>query len=174
MLMQALAAVCPIVGVSSAGRIDFAPEATSEQRAAAAAIAADWDCAASEWRRNTPRAIAAATAAAIAAIDARSATLIAEGLQVDDGAPISLSSAAQQNLTNIGVALLMQALVLPQDISRLDGRAYTIRDAADAKRIALLAGQRIKAVLDAGRELRARVLAATTQDEIEAVTDERT
>jgi hypothetical protein len=167
-LHDAIAAVCPIVGVSigrrddrSTWRIDYAPNATAEQRAAAQATLEAFDL------------LGPAKQAAIDAIDARSASLIAAGLQVDSGAPVSLSLAAQTNLLNIAVAMQMGALTLPQDISRLDGRAYTITDAADAARIARLAGSRIKAVLDAGRELRARVLASATQSEIESVTDNR-
>lgn len=173
-LEQVLAAACPIYGVASSGRIDFRPEATAEQMTDASEIASDWDFTAGTWRRDTPRAIAAARESAISAIDSRSAELIGQGLIVNGGAPISLSLAAQTNLLNIAVAMQMGALQLPQDISRLDGRAYTIKDAADAQRVARLAGGRIKSVLDGGRELRAAVLLATTQDEIDAVVDERT
>jgi hypothetical protein len=177
-LVDAIQSVCdihhPDFALSSHGTYRWPATWSDEQRAAAAAIAADWDFAAGTWWHDTPRAIAAARESAISAIDARSAALIAAGLQVDNAAPVSLSLAAQTNLLNVAVAMQMGALTLPQDISRLDGRAYTITDAADAARIARLAGSRIKAVLDAGRELRARVLAATTQDQIEAVTDERT
>lgn len=43
LLAQALAAVCPIVGVNSLRRIDFKPEATPDQRRAAQVIADAWD-----------------------------------------------------------------------------------------------------------------------------------
>lgn len=43
-LDQAIKAVCPIDGVCVAlGRIDYRPEATAAQRAAAAAVLAGWD-----------------------------------------------------------------------------------------------------------------------------------
>lgn len=42
-LAQSIQAVCPIDGVSSDGRIDFRPEATTEQRAAAQSIFDSWD-----------------------------------------------------------------------------------------------------------------------------------
>lgn len=42
-LHEAVAAVCPIDGVSSSGRIDFRPEATELQRAAAGEVFASWD-----------------------------------------------------------------------------------------------------------------------------------
>ena len=38
----AISSVCPVEGVSSNGRIDFLPEATEEQRAAAQAILDNW------------------------------------------------------------------------------------------------------------------------------------
>lgn len=42
-LYTAISAVCPIVGVSSTGRIDFKPEATEAQKEAAQAIFNNWE-----------------------------------------------------------------------------------------------------------------------------------
>lgn len=61
--------VCPIDGVSSAGRIDFRAEATSEQRAAATAILSEWDCPAKCWRAGSRYATADAVRERNAALD---------------------------------------------------------------------------------------------------------
>lgn len=50
-LYTSILRACPIFGVSADGRIDFAPEATTEQRAAAQAIVDSWD-----WERGDPKA----------------------------------------------------------------------------------------------------------------------
>ena len=68
---------------------------------------------------------------------------------------------------NLGV------LDLPQAISTTDGGAYTIVNTADMVRVAGVLAVHQRTALDAGRQLRARILAATTQAELDAIVDDR-
>lgn len=56
-LHATIESVCPVLGVSSTGRIDFAPQATAEQRAAAQVIVDGWN-----WERPELNSVALAKA----------------------------------------------------------------------------------------------------------------
>lgn len=115
----------------------------------------------------------AAKAERIAAIDAKTAAIVTSGVEVAPGVRISTSLAATQNLQNFIHFLNMGVAELPQNISTLDGGAYTIANMADIARIAGILARHHETILDAGRQLRAQVLAATTQTELDAIVDER-
>jgi hypothetical protein len=115
----------------------------------------------------------AAKAERIAAIDAKTAAIVTSGVEVAPGVRISTSLAATQNLQNFIHFLNMGVAELPQNISTLDGGAYTIANMADIARIAGILARHHETILDAGRQLRAQVLAATTQAELDAIVDNR-
>ena len=115
----------------------------------------------------------AAKAERIAAVDAKTAAIVTSGVEVAPGVRISTSLAATQNLQNFIHFLNMGVAELPQNISTLDGGAYTIANMADIARIAGILARHHETILDAGRQLRAQVLAATTQTELDAIVDER-
>lgn len=48
--------VCPVVGANTDGRIDFAPEATEQQKSAAREVAVSFD-----WAKEAPKPIAPLT-----------------------------------------------------------------------------------------------------------------
>jgi len=64
-------------------------------------------------------------------------------------------------------------LDLPQDVSTTDGGSYTITGSAELVRVAGLLTLHQRTALDAGRALRAQVLAATSIDAVAAVEDDR-
>lgn len=115
-----------------------------------------------------------AKAAKIAAIDARSQSLLTAGLEVAKGAVISTSDHAQRNLLMLSVGVQVGSTTLPQGISTIDDGEYVITDATDLKRIQDLWTQRMTSVLDAGRALRLAVLDAETVEAVDAIVDERT
>lgn len=109
----------------------------------------------------------------MAAIDARSEELVTAGLTVAPEVTVSTSLAATQNLQDLTIGYQLGMTVFPQAVSTIDGGEYEIPDAADLARIAGLVKQHKTSILDAGRNLRAQVLAATTIDELHAVEDTR-
>lgn len=110
----------------------------------------------------------------IAAIDGKTGLLLVSGLAVADGKVISTSIAATQNLQDLAIGNALPGVIaFPQAVSTIDGGVYIITDAADLVRIAVLLRDFKFATLGAGRQLRARVLAATTLAEVAAVVDER-
>jgi len=115
----------------------------------------------------------AAKADRIVAIDAKTAAIVTSGIEIGAGIRISTSLAATQNLQNFVHFLNMGVAELPQDISTLDGGVYTITNMADIARIAGILARHHETSLGAGRQLRARVLAATTQAELDAIVDDR-
>lgn len=115
----------------------------------------------------------AAKADRIAAIDAKTAQIVTSGIEIGAGIWISTSLPATQNLQNFVHFLNMAVAELPQDISTLDGGIYTIANMADMARIAGILARHHETSLGAGRQLRARVLAATTQAELDAIVDDR-
>lgn len=119
--------------------------------------------------------LAAAKAAKIAQIDARSSQIVTGGITVAPGKVLSTSLAATQNLQDLAIGASMPDVIeFPQDVSTTDGGSYTIADLADLLRIAGLLRDHKLATLGAGRALRASVLACTTLAEVDAITDGRT
>lgn len=117
--------------------------------------------------------LAAAKARKCAEIDARSGVLVTSGLEVASGKTISTSMAATQNLQDIALSITLNNATFPQNVSTLDGGAYSIADITDFVRIAGLLKAMKKTVLEAGQELRAEVLACETIEEVDAVEDSR-
>lgn len=115
----------------------------------------------------------AAKAERIAAIDAKTAAIVTSGVEVATGSRVSTSLAATQNLQNLVLGVNLGVLDLPQAISTTDGGAYTIVNTADMVRVAGVLAVHQRTALDAGRQLRAQVLAATTQAELDAIVDDR-
>lgn len=109
----------------------------------------------------------------IAAIDAKTAAIVTSGVEVAPGSRVSTSLAATQNLQNLVLGVNLGVLDLPQAISTTDGGAYTIVNTADMVRVAGVLAIHQRTALDAGRQLRAQVLAATSIDAVNAVEDLR-
>lgn len=109
----------------------------------------------------------------IAAIDARTAELISQGLPVAPGVRISLSIPAQINLHGIATLKLLGEPYVPQPVSTVDGRRYVIRDQQDFERIVSLMSARIREVYQHGQALRLSVFDARTHEEIERIPDRR-
>lgn len=118
--------------------------------------------------------LAAAKAAKVAAIDARTSEIVTGGLVVAAGKSISTSLAATQNLQDLAIGSSLPGVIsFPQAVSTLDGGSYTIVDVSDLVRIAALLRDHKLSTLGSGRTLRAAVLAATTLAEVAAVEDAR-
>jgi hypothetical protein len=115
----------------------------------------------------------AAKAERIASIDAKTAAIVTSGVDVAPGSRVSTSLAATQNLQNLVLGVNLGVADLPQDISTVDGGSYTIVNTADMVRVAGVLAVHQRTALNAGRQLRARVLAATTQAELDAIVDTR-
>lgn len=115
----------------------------------------------------------AAKAERIAAIDAKTASMVTSGVEVAPGRRVSTSLAATQNLQNLVLGVNLGVADLPQDISTVDGGCYTIVNTADMVRVAGVLAIHQRAALNAGRRLRTQVLAATTQAELDAIVDDR-
>lgn len=77
-LSEQIAAVCPIDGVSSSGRIDFKPEATEEQKAAAEVVLKSFDPAAVDATEAAAKAAREAKKDALKKIDPASIKSVAE------------------------------------------------------------------------------------------------
>lgn len=122
---------------------------------------------------RTAAKLAATKSSKMAEIDRRSSVLLESGLVVATGKTISTSQAAQSNLQDMMIGVGPGLTQFPQDVSTIDGGAYTITNSADLSRIAGLWRDRKKAVLDAGRALRAQVLAASTIAAVDSVSDAR-
>ena len=116
--------------------------------------------------------LAQAKTAKIAAIDARSPVLLSQGVRVN-GASISCSLAAQNNLIGLAVGRLTGRTRYPLGISTTDGGEHAVLDAGELDRFSNLVWDRVTQVLADGRALRGQVLAATTIAEVEAVEDDR-
>lgn len=114
----------------------------------------------------------AAKSAKIAAIDARTPVLLAQGVLVN-GESISCSLAAQHNLNALTVGLLIGRTQFPRGISTTSGGEYIVEDQEEFNRVSGLVWNRVTAVLDQGRALRLQVLAAATLGEVDAVEDSR-
>lgn len=125
------------------------------------------------WTRYDPRDLDVERAAKITAIDARSAALIVAGLPMSDGSRISTSLPASQNLQDLLLGMLAGETMFPQGVSTLDGGEYVIRDVQQL--LALVQAFRAwkLGILDAGRALRLRAIAAITIQELDGVVDER-
>lgn len=117
--------------------------------------------------------LTAAKVAKMAAIDAKTATLVSAGVSVATGKTISTSLAATQNIQNLWIGFQQGIVTLPKSISTIDGGTYTIADNADLIRIAALLRDFQLTILEAGQALRADVLAATTLAGVAAVEDSR-
>jgi hypothetical protein len=115
----------------------------------------------------------AAKAERIAQIDAKTAAIVTSGVDVATGSRVSTSLAATQNLQNLVLGVNLGVADLPQDISTVDGGSYTIVNTADMVRVAGVLAVHQRTALNAGRQLRAQVLAATTQAELDAIVDNR-
>jgi len=115
----------------------------------------------------------AAKRAKIAAIDARTSEMVQSGVEVAPGKVVGTTLPATQNLQNLVLGVQLGTLDLPQDISTVDGGSYTITGSGDLVRVAGLLTAHQRAALDAGRALRADVLAAATLDAVAAVEDDR-
>jgi hypothetical protein len=115
-----------------------------------------------DWRRER-----------IAAIDARTKTIVTSGVEIAPGKVVGTTIEATQNLQNLVLGVNLGTLDLPQDISTVDGGSYTITGSGDLVRVAGLLTAHQRSALDAGRALRAQVLAATSIDAVNAVEDIR-
>ena len=109
----------------------------------------------------------------ISAIDARTADIVTSGVEVATGKTVGTTLPATQNLQNLVLGVNLGTLDLPQDVSTTDGGSYTITGSADLVRVAGLLTLHQRTALDAGRALRAQVLAATSIDAVNAVEDIR-
>ncbi len=123
--------------------------------------------------KPTAQTLADAKAAKVVAIDAKSKTLIEQGVAFN-GETVSMSRAAQINLSMLSIAELRGPEPWPQSVSTIDGREVEITNAANFMTLVDAVQTRKLAVLNAGRSLRIEVLDATTVAEVDAVTDDRT
>lgn len=105
-----------------------------------------------------------------ASIDARTRALIAEGLRVGE-VVFSLSLEAQSNWSSLYAT--RDRLTYPFEVSTLDDKGYNLPDAAAIEALYLAGTLHKKSLIDAGRELKQRVAAASTEEELERVRDER-
>lgn len=118
--------------------------------------------------------LAAAKESKINAINAKTAALVTDGIEVASGKVISTSIAASQNLQDIAISIsLGMSFPFPQRISTLDEGVYEIQDLADFARIAALIKAQKKTIMEAGQDLRAQVLAADSIAAVNAVEDNR-
>ena len=108
-----------------------------------------------------------------AAIDARTAELIAQGFAYD-GEVFSLSLCAQSNLEGIYPVRNEAGVSWPIQWSTLDNAAvYSIPDAAAFEAFYFAALGTKRARLDSGNALKAQVAAAASKAEVDAVEDNR-
>ena len=110
------------------------------------------------------------------AVDARTAALIDLGFEFPPGSGLrfSLSLAAQSNLTNAFINRTNPAFTFPLKWTTLD--SLVVIDIPDATTMGLFYGSALMTVRghrDSGVALKARISAAVTPDEIEAVVDIR-
>ena len=138
-------------------------------------FALEFDAAIPGWVIDTEAALAHATAAAVAAIDARTQELIAGGFEYA-GARFSMSEAAQRNWIALASGLANAMLPFPLTVSILGETSHVLQSANELKALlaAYLAYQADPSQpLAAGRALKERVTAAATVAEVEAVVDDR-
>ena len=109
----------------------------------------------------------------MAEIDARTAAIATSGCQIEPGVVLSTSITATQNLQNLVLGYQMGTVLLPQDVSTLDGGAYTITDGAAMLRVATAITAQQRSCLAAGRALRIACRSAASKAELEAITDDR-
>ena len=105
-------------------------------------------------------------------IDARTQEIISNGFQFD-GQMFSLSTNAQQNWTVLMVMLLAGKLTFPFKITSKDDGSYFVQNLTDLSAFIDSAFYAVNYQLEYGRVLKAAVLAATTQTELDAVVDAR-
>jgi hypothetical protein len=115
----------------------------------------------------------AAKVAKCRAIDSKSAQLIQTAAVVVNGESISASQNAQINMIALKTKQVAGELTYPAAVSSTDGGEYQIADEADFIRVSNLVFAYVKNTLDAGRSLRAQVLACTTLAGVAAVEDNR-
>jgi hypothetical protein len=117
--------------------------------------------------------LAAAKHAKMEAIDARTREIVTSGCEVAAGKIVGTTLESTQNLQNLVLGVQLGTVDLPQDISTIDGGAYTITGSADLVRVAGLLTRHQRSALDRGRALRAQVLAADSLDAVAMVEDAR-
>lgn len=105
-------------------------------------------------------------------IDLNTQRLIAEGF-VHNDTLFSLSLNAQQNWTAMSVMLLTGKLTFPNKITNKNDLPYYLQDAAEFITFTDKAVYAVQSQLEYGRQLKAAVLLATTQQELDAVVDPR-
>lgn len=126
-----------------------------------------------EWAPINAARLAAAKSAKLQAIDARSAAIVTQGVQVAPGVSISTSLAASQNLQDIWIGHQSGMTVFPVTISTIDGGTYAVPNAESFMSVMTTFGAHKRTTLISGQALRAQVLAAQTVAEVDAVEDSR-
>jgi hypothetical protein len=166
-LHDAIIAVCPILGVCSnkqgdpsAVRIDFDPAASDEQKAAAQTVVAAFD-----WFD-----FAGYQRAALAAIDARTAELLADGWTYA-GKQFALDPASATIW--LGVMVSAAALTYPLEIGCVDHSTYNLTGTGDVQAWYAAGVTRMQTIQTGGVNLKAAIAAATTQAGVDAVIDNR-
>lgn len=167
LLHNAIAAVCPIVGVSigtagdpSTVRIDYASSATPAQQAAAQAVLAAFD-----WSN-----FAGYQANACATVDAKTAALLAAGF-VYNGQQFGLTDTLKIKWS--GIMLAAAGLTYPFQIATVSGQSYSLTSAADVQAWYVAGLQRDAQIEQGGLGIKAAIMAATTTAGVDAVEDAR-
>ena len=117
--------------------------------------------------------LSAAKTAKIAAIDAKTGSLIENGSVNVNGVNISTSIASQTSINGMKSANDFRLITFPQEVSATNGGSYTINSLNDFKRVGGLVMTFVLTTKADGRALRQQVLAATTLAAVEAVEDNR-
>jgi hypothetical protein len=106
-------------------------------------------------------------------IDERTAAMVLAGLEVSPGKFVSTSLAAQVNLHDLAILVLLGQDPFPQGVSCTDGDQYIIVDMDDFNRIVGLMLPHKLGPLNAGRQLRQDVIAAANDEALDLVVDTR-
>lgn len=117
--------------------------------------------------------LAAAKVDKMAAIDARTADIIATNGVIVNGVAISTSIAAQVSLNALEGLVRLGVATWPQEVSATNGGSCTINSQPDFVRVAGIVATFVTTTKAAGRALRAQVLACTTVEQVQAVEDSR-
>lgn len=107
----------------------------------------------------------------LAAIDAKTSELIAQGFSFD-GKQFSLSANAQQNLATIQTLIDKDLLDPESPLSTIDDELYILRK-EDAPGFVQAGYARVIPTKMLGSGLKGQVVAATTQEAIESIVDSR-
>ena len=109
----------------------------------------------------------------MAAIDARTAEIIAINGVIVNGVAISTGIAAQVSLNALEGLVRLGVATWPQEVSATNGGSYTINSQPDFVRVAGIVATFVTTTKAAGRALRSQVLACTTVEQVQAVEDSR-